>query len=81
MNNPTENSNGSSHGKQSQLVLTFTHDTFALQIGGHIENLEVALSMLEQAHRELESKQREARAASSILHAPAGAFPVFNRKQ
>lgn len=61
----------------SQVVLTFDRAHFTLQIGGHTENYDEALCIVEIAAREFEARIRAAR-AGALLHTE-GRIPLdFN---
>lgn len=79
MSNATEKATTISQSKVSQLVLTFQHDTFNCQISGTVENLDVALAMLDMARREVEAQLRAAK-ASRLVSAPAGVALPFMRR-
>jgi hypothetical protein len=57
-----ENGNGVEHEKVAVLQLTFTPSLFRLEIGGSVENFDMALAMLEQAKRHFEGELRKANA-------------------
>ncbi len=58
--------NGGQDQHVNQLVLTFDADSFRLHIGGHTENYDMALAMLDMARRDIEGKIRAAQAAQSL---------------
>lgn len=64
-----EENNGGGEAKDtklSTLILTLNREHFLLQIGGHTENYDEALAMLEMAHRDIEAKIRAAQAAALL---------------
>lgn len=72
-----ENTGGSRRG---QLVLEFDSATFALKITGSVQNLNMALSMLDQAKRELERQATAAAVRESVSLAPGGMLPFLRGK-
>jgi hypothetical protein len=63
--------NKGSNRKTSQVTLTLDHATFALQIGGNVENLDCLLCMLDMARRDTEGRLRAIQ-ASQVLAMPMG---------
>lgn len=54
--------NGVQGEKVAVLQLSFTPRTFKLDIGGSVENIDIALAMLEQAKRHFEGELRAMKA-------------------
>lgn len=76
---PEENNSGGQAKpfKQSTVVLTLDRENFILLIGGHTENYDEALAMLEMAHRDIEARLR-AQQASQLLNVSGRVLVNFN---
>ena len=71
MDTEYNNGHGGEARTQSQMILTLDRAQFTLTIGGHTENYDEALAMLELARRSIEAKMRS-QAIAETLRGPAG---------
>jgi hypothetical protein len=60
------NGNGGGNERINQLVITFDPARLTVNIGGHTENFDIALAMLDMAKRALEARARAEEVRASL---------------
>lgn len=80
MSHDGNGSNGGQGAHINQLILTFNSEIMAVEVGGHTQNLDIALAMLDMARRALEARQRAAEVAVSLARPMPGNFDLRGRR-